>query len=135
MRRGPLPVVLCSVLACRAPGSIEPPSNEDFDGLPPGMTALHQPRGEPERLLVLPVEFVYGSPVIAEARRPGGEVRSRVVPTQSTRRFSEDLGRTATFAGGWRDVANLRAEYGKNLRIESEVTNTGELHADMSGTC
>lgn len=134
MRRGLLSVVVCSLFACKAP-PIEAPSTEDFDGLPPGMTALLQPRGEPERLLGLPVEIVEGTPVIADARRPGCEVRPREVPTQSTSRYREELGRTAAFAAGWREVADLRVEFGKNLRVESEVTNTRELHADMSGTC
>lgn len=128
-------VALVLSVACDRQPPIERPDESELDGLPPGMTALLNPRGEPERLLGLPVEEVDGQVVIADARRPGCEVKPVVVPTQWRSRFREDIGRTAAFAAGWQEVVELRVDYGRSLRVESEVSNVQELRADLVGPC
>ena len=125
--------LLSFALACDK--AIERPDVEALDGLPAGKVALLEPRGNPELLLGLPVEEVEGRPVIGEARRPGCEVAVREIPSQWSNHFMQDLGRTAAFSAGWRQVGELQASYGKTLRVESQVENTVELQADLRGPC
>jgi len=102
----------------------------------PGEHALYKPRGAPEQLLGLSVsEGADGQWVIAESREPGCEVVVKTVPMQWERHFVENVGRAAVFEVGRADVLGLQADYGKTLRIESEVANIRVVQADLRGPC
>lgn len=81
------------------------------------------------------VEEVDGRLQLADARRPGCEVVVREISNPWVQDYDDNIGQVASFAAGWQEIADLEVKYGKTLRIQTQISNTLELKADLRGPC
>ncbi|HKO90214.1 MAG TPA: hypothetical protein VJU61_03615 [Polyangiaceae bacterium] len=116
--------------ALQAPSAPVPPPPAGDDHL------LYQPLANAADLLGRAVtRGADGAWVIAEELAPGCHVNEREVTSRWTREYEEDAGNLAFASASATSLAQLKLEYGEQLRARVTIQNAKLLSADLSGPC
>jgi hypothetical protein len=111
---------------------------EDFGSFRPAgdLTLLSRPTADAESLLGR--EVVRGDDggwQIADAIKPGCLVKVERFESAYEQRYEVDAAELGFLAGGYRELAEIQAKYGKELAARYAVHNTEELKAELVGDC